>query len=119
MAKIRVSVYVFESLKRSYAIIEHRDPRILEYYSSLGLKGAEELARKIFHEIVSVKWGAGRMNYRGDEMGFAYLSVETEEEGEYKLEVYPESATLETNTNLFTTLQTARKLMKIPGDLKE
>lgn len=115
---MKLSVYEFKDLYRTYVIIEHDNPKVLEFFSKLDLQSARRIALSLIGKVTSVKLSKGKMMYGDEEMDFVYLSVETMGEGDYKLEVYPRSATLETNSGPEKAYKVARKLMEVAPSAK-
>ncbi|OYT61846.1 MAG: hypothetical protein B6U69_02790 [Thermofilum sp. ex4484_15] len=114
---MKLSVYEFKDLARTYVIIEHDNPKLLEFFSKLSLQSAKKIVSSLLSEVTSVKLSKGKMLYGDEELDFVYLSIETMGEGDYKLEVYPRSATLEASSDPSKAYEVAKRLMEItfPG----
>jgi len=118
---LRLSIYTFNDLTNSYAIIQFEGKEINELLNKLISSGIDELkdeVEKVLNcRVKSLSLANGEMLYEGSKLPMAYLRIELDNSEQYSLEVYGESATVITNMNLSETYSKVIKLMRafIPG----
>lgn len=122
---MRLSIYHFPDLPRSYAVLQFEGDevgKVVEALASLG--GASvlgDLIGKVFScSVRSVSLASGELIYRGRPLKMVYLRFELEDDREYVLEVYEESAMINSNTDAMEALKDIKALMKaVYPDLRE
>lgn len=115
---MKLSVYHFTDLPRSYVVLqfeEGEEGRVLDALKSRSKEGARGLIDFITNvlgsEVRGVSIAFGTLNYRGHDLDMAYLRIELEDDREYVLEVYRDSAMINSNTGALEALEDIKKLM--------
>lgn len=109
MENLKVSVYEFRDLIRSYGIVELTDKEYKALIEILGRnsKNIVNEFRKIFGDIKCFKIGRGLMIYEEKPYDMVYIMIELTNGDQYVFEVYPNSMTIASNTKaqqLFRTI---------------
>jgi len=124
---LKLSVYHFTDILRSYAVLqfeEGEEGKVLDALKSRGKEGTRGLIDFISNvlgsEVRGVSIAFGTLNYRGHDLDMVYLRVELEDDREYVLEVYRDSAMINSNTGALEALEDIKKLMRaLCPDLRE
>ncbi len=116
---MKLSVYHFTDIPRSYAILqfeEGEEGRVLHALKSRSEEGMRKLIDFISNvlgsEVRGVSIAFGTLNYRGHDLDMVYLRIELEDDREYVLEVYRDSAMINSNTDALEALEDIKKLMR-------
>ncbi len=114
---MRLSIYHFPNLPRSYAVLQFEGEEVGKVVKALaGLGGASEagelISKALSCRVRSVSLASGELIYRGMPLKMVYLRFELEDDREYVLEVYEESAMINSNTDAMEALRDIKALMK-------
>ncbi len=113
---MKVSVYHFTDLRRSFAIVQFEGEEIGKFLRVLSNIGVEELDKilreKLGLDIVALSLARGKHVYRGTELEMIYLRIETEE-SRYRIEVYEESMEVVGDEDALNTLGFVNNLVQL------
>jgi len=98
---MKLSIYEFKDLTRSYGIIEFENDEYKKLISHV-IKFKEKL-KEILENKLGVfkcfKYAGGLMIYDEKQYPMTYISFETRENSIFTFEIYPNSMSAESNTN--------------------
>ncbi len=120
---VKISVYSFTDLSRSYSIVQFEGDeigRVLEKIIDMDTSLLKQLIEHAWGDSIrGLSIARGKLYYRDQELDMVYLRIELEENKQYIMEIYRESAMVISNTKTLEALSDIKKFMKTiePGIL--
>lgn len=113
---MKLSLYSFEDLKRCYGIIQfekQEEGLVLRRLGEMSVGALKKvLEDSLLSRVKGVSIATGRLYYENQELEMVYLRVDLDDNREYTLEVYKESAMVVSNTSSTDTLRDLVKFVK-------
>ncbi|HDN76058.1 MAG TPA: hypothetical protein ENG05_02900 [Acidilobales archaeon] len=112
---MRISIYSFNDLMRSYVILQFENGEVGVLNNVMRGYSVKDL-RRVIEEALSAKVKSlslayGTMLYEDSEMSLTYMRIELDNNDQYTLEIYDESAYVITNVDIKTTYEVLTKLI--------
>ena len=115
---MKVSAYEFKNLSKSYGIVEFEANEYNKIISSVNMfeEKLKDILECVLGSLKCFKYAKGFMIYGGKHYSLIYLGFETEDNAIFAFELYPNSMSVESNTNIGELLKvidlTVKTLMK-------
>jgi len=115
---MKVSAYEFKNLSKSYGIVEFEVNEYNKIISNIGMlkEKLKDMLELVLGSLRCFKYAKGFMIYGGKHYSLIYLGFETEDNAIFAFELYPNSMSVESNTNIGELLKvidlTVKTLMK-------
>ena len=118
---MKLSLYSFEDLERCYGILQfekQEEGLLLEKLSNLDVSALKSILEKcLLAKVKGISIAKGKLYYEEQELDMVYLRVDLDDNREYSMEVYRESAMVISNSSSNDTLSDLTSLVKalVPG----
>ena len=113
---MKVSVYHFTDLRRSFAIVQFEGEEVGKLLEVLNGIDVEELDKNLRErlglDVVALSLARGEHIYRGTKLEMIYLRIETEKT-RYRIEVYDESMDVVGDEDALNTLDFVNSLVQL------
>jgi len=112
---LKLSVYGFKNIQRSYGVAVFNDEEFQILMSKLNKRCSElmDIFRKIFSKIKGLKCAQGSMIYEGMTYPLLYISIELDDGTQYIFEIFLKSISAEANTDALNLTRILNKLAEI------
>jgi len=112
---LKLSVYGFKNMQRSYGVAVFNDEEFQILMSKLSKECYElvDIFKRIFREVKGLKCARGSMIYEGASYPLLYISIELDDGTRYIFEIFLKSICAEANTNALDLVKVLNKLAEI------
>jgi len=105
---MKISAYEFKNLSKSYGIIEFEGEEYDSIVSNMSRlkEKLKDMLEHLLGNLRCFKYAEGFMIYDGKRYSLVYVGFETEDNAIFTFELYPNSMSVESNTNIGELMKT-------------